>query len=89
MTWHEPGELVQECDEIGVMRRPGALIDLAGLEKEIPGLTAKVRYVDAPLLEIASNEIRKRAATGKPFRYYVPAAVYDYIVDRELYTGHL
>ncbi len=84
-TWHEPQQLVAECHEIGVMRRPGALIDLASLEKQIPGLTIKVRYVDAPLLEIASHEIRKRVANGQPFRYYVPKGVYEYIREKGLY----
>ncbi len=84
-TWHEPGQLVAACDEIGVMRRPGARLDLAGLEKNIPGLTAKIRFVDAPLLEIASHEIRKRAAEGQPFRYYVPTAVYEFILEKGLY----
>ena len=86
-TWHDPGELVAACDEIGVMRRPGTRLDLANLEKKIPGLTAKVRFVDAPLLEIASHEIRKRATEGQPFRYYVPPAVYEYIVEKGVY-GH-
>ena len=84
-TWHEPGKLVEECDEIGVMRRPDDSIDLTGLEQQIPGITAKVRFVDAPLLEIASHEIRKRAAENRPFRYYVPAGVYAYIVETGLY----
>ncbi len=84
-TWHQPEELVAECDEIGVMRRPGVLTDPSALEKEIPGLTARVHFVDAPLLEISSNDIRRRAAEGRPFRYFVPPAVYDYILHKNLY----
>ena len=84
-TWHRPRELVSACAGIGVMRRPGDLIDLTGLEAKIPGLGAKVRYVDAPLLEIASHEIRERAAAGLPFRYYVLPEVYKYIVEHRLY----
>jgi nicotinate-nucleotide adenylyltransferase len=84
-TWHEPAELVAASDEIGVMRRPGSRLDLADLEKKIPGLAAKIRFVDAPLLEIASHEIRKRAADGQPFRYYVSPAVYEYILEKGLY----
>ncbi len=85
LTWHEPQQVVAECDEIGVMRRPGVTIDLSSLEKQFAGITAKVRFVDAPLLEIASHQIRKRAAEGRPFRYYVPEAVYQYIVEKGLY----
>ncbi|MGE5073186.1 MAG: nicotinate-nucleotide adenylyltransferase [Anaerolineae bacterium] len=86
-TWHEPDTLVAECDEIGVMRRPGDFVDLGSIEKQLPGITAKVRFVDAPLLEIASHEIRRRAANGLPFRYYVPSAVYSYIVEKGLYRS--
>ncbi len=86
-TWYEPAQLVAECSEIGVMRRPGALIDLDSLEKGIPGITAKVRFVDAPLLDIASHEIRKRVAEGLPFRYYVTKPVYEYILEHRLYQA--
>jgi nicotinate-nucleotide adenylyltransferase len=86
-TWHAPVQLVAESDEIGVMRRPGVSIDLSNLEGKIPGVTAKVRSVEAPLLDIASHEIRRRVADGRPFRYYVPEAVYAYIVKRELYLN--
>ena len=88
-TWHHPVDLVAACDEIGVMRRPDVSIDLSSLEKDLPGIVAKVRFVDAPLLEIASHEIRKRAAEGQPFRYYVPSGVYEYIMLKQLYRkGH-
>jgi nicotinate-nucleotide adenylyltransferase len=84
-TWHCPPDLVAELRFIGVMRRPGDSIDLPALEKIIPGLTAKVRFVDAPLLDIAAHEIRQRVADGRPFRYFLPPAVYDYIVEHNLY----
>lgn len=85
--WHDPLELIASCAEIGVMRRPVDAIDLPALEEKLPGLTSKVKFVDAPLLEIASHEIRERASGGRPFRYYVPAAVYGYILDHHLYQA--
>ncbi|TSA48083.1 MAG: nicotinate (nicotinamide) nucleotide adenylyltransferase [Chloroflexi bacterium] len=84
-AWHRPIDLVAELCFFGVMRRPGDSIDLPALEKIIPGLAAKVRYVDAPLLDIAAHEIRQRVADGRPFRYFLPQAVYDYIVEHNLY----
>jgi nicotinate-nucleotide adenylyltransferase len=84
--WHNPVALVAACHQIGVMRRPGDSIDLSQLEKQIPGISAKVRFVDAPLLEIASHEIRQRVLTGLPFRYYLLPSVYDYIVAHKLYS---
>jgi nicotinate-nucleotide adenylyltransferase len=84
-AWHNPTGLVAALRFIGVMRRLGDSIDLPALEKIIPGLSAKVRYVDAPLLDIAAHEIRQRVADGHPFRYFLPPAVYDYILEHNLY----
>ena len=61
-TWHRPLDLLAALQFIGVMRRPDDSIDLPRLERTIPGLTAKVHFVDAPLLDIAAHEIRLRAA---------------------------
>jgi nicotinate-nucleotide adenylyltransferase len=84
-TWHEPREIVYAAHWVGVMRRPGEEPNLRELEQELPGITSKVHYVDAPLLEIASREIRTRVADGRPYRYYVPAPVYRYINEHHLY----
>jgi nicotinate-nucleotide adenylyltransferase len=83
--WHRPKELVQACHWIGVMRRPGEQENFSVLEDELPGISLKVHYVDAPLLEIASREIRTRIASGRPFRYYLHPAVYEYIENNHLY----
>jgi nicotinate-nucleotide adenylyltransferase len=83
--WHRPAEVVAACDEIGVMRRPGDEINLSTLEDALPGLASKVRFVDAPLLEISSHEIRERVMREQPFRYYVPLAVHDFIIKRGLF----
>ena len=84
-TWHRPADLVSACHYLGVMRRPGDAIHLPDLEALLPGITHKVRFVDAPLVEISSREIRQRVAEGSPFRYFLPAAVYDYILEHNLY----
>lgn len=85
--WHEPEALVQAASEIGVMRRPGDKVDLSKLARALPAVPAKVRFYDAPLLEIASHEIRLRRRLGQPFRYFLPPSVYDYIVQHDLYRG--
>jgi len=83
--WHEPQKLVYACHWIGVMRRPYDKSNLAELESQLPGISSKVHYVDAPLLEIASREIRSRIAEGKSVRYYLPTNVYEYINQHHLY----
>jgi len=84
-TWHEPQQLVYAAHWVGVMRRPGEEPDLKELESELPGITSKVHYVNAPLLEIASREIRNRVASGQPYRYYLPYPVFHYINEHDLY----
>jgi len=84
-TWHRPKELLYACHWVGVMRRPGESANLEELERELPGISSKVHYVDAPLLEIASREIRSRIANGRPFRYYLSDPVYYYINQHHLY----
>lgn len=84
-TWHRPADLVSACHEIGVIRRPGDSVDLSALERSVPGTQAKVRFVEAPLLEISSSDIRRRIRAGQPFRYYVSQSVYEYILNNKLY----
>ena len=84
-TWHNPADLVAVCHEIGVMRRPGESIQLSMLETALPGITDKVQFVEAPLLQISSREIRRRIAEGWEFRYFLPPAVYEYIQTHNLY----
>jgi len=83
--WHRPADFVSACSLIGMMRRPGDKVQLFDLEKGLPGLRSKVRFVDAPLLDIAARDIRARIADGRPFRYYLPERVYEYIEVHGLY----
>ena len=84
-TWHRPADLVAACHEIGVIRRPGDSIDLSAWEQQVPGTQAKVRFVDAPLLDISSSAIRRRIRENLPFRYYLSPSVYEYIQKHQLY----
>ncbi len=83
--WRRPAELLAACAALGVMLRPGAQPDLAALEAALPGISAKLELVDAPLLEISSSQIRRRVREGGHFRFYVPGAVYELILGRGLY----
>ena len=84
-AWYHPEELVAAAYAFGVMRRPGDEIDVETLEKSLPGLKAKVRFIETPQLEISSSSIRDRIASGGHFRYYLTAGVFDYIRQNLLY----
>ena len=84
-TWHTPGEFLANCDALGVMYRPGREVDLAALEQLLPGVSAKVAFIQAPRLEIASSHIRQWVAEGRAYRYYLPEGVYRLIEAQKLY----
>ncbi len=83
--WRHPQALIDCLTGLGVMRRPEDFVDLPRLERALPGITAKVHFFNAPLLEIASSDIRARAANGRHFRYFLPPAVYAIIQKLHLY----
>lgn len=84
-AWHRPQDFVRACHALGVMRRPGDVIDLASIEALLPGISAKVEFIEAPLLEISSSQIRQRVADGRPYRYYLQEPVFRIIQSRRLY----
>ncbi len=84
-TWHDPASFVNAVDEIGVMRRPGDEVDPAALERALPGVMDKVRWIRAPLIEISAYDIRLRAKQGRSFRYYLLPGVYEVVVEKGLY----
>lgn len=86
-AWRLPADLVAEVSRIGVMRRPGDPFDLSALEEKIPGLTEKVVFIDAPLQDLASREIRRRVTNGEVYRCYVLPSVSEYIEEKHLYRG--
>ena len=85
LTWYQPAEFVKGCHVLGVMRRPGNRPDLKGLETRIPGLTHKIRFFDAPSVDVSASSIRDRIRAGRPFQDDVHPAVYKLIEERQLY----
>lgn len=81
-TWHRPTEILAQCEVLGVMRRPGAQVDLEALEKELPGLAKKVRFFEAPFIGVSGRDIRARVREGRPYRYLMPPAVLE-VIERE------
>ncbi len=83
--WYHPEELLERAVSLGVMRRPKDGVDLTALERRLPGITTRIKFITAPLLEISSSQIRQRVSHGQPFRYYLPPAVYQLILTYGLY----
>jgi len=83
--WYHPQEVVARADELGVMRRPGVKVDLDALERQASGIQAKIRFIQAPLIEISSTLVRQRAAEGLPFRHFLVPETYHLIQIAQLY----
>jgi nicotinate-nucleotide adenylyltransferase len=86
-SWHKPMEFLETCHAVGVMRRPGDQVDLRALEDILPGVSSKVKFVEAPLLDMSASAIREKIASGLPYRYYLPGDVYRIIRETGIYDN--
>lgn len=83
-SWHEPLELL-ELATLAVAERPGsdrgvvleALATLGGLER--------VRFLDAPLIDVSSSRAREQAAAGESIERLVGSDVAEYVAEHALY----
>jgi nicotinate-nucleotide adenylyltransferase len=86
--WREPRRILQLAG-ILVMERPGHILPPTEQLRAQFGLAEaeelRVQILDAPLIDIASRDLRQRAAEGRSIRYLVPRAVECYIQERRLY----
>ncbi len=56
-----------------------------GYEIDVDNLPDSVRFVNAPLVELSSTWIRNGLAEGRNINIFLPAGVYDYICQNNLY----
>lgn len=77
-TWYHPEEIVEEATVV-VGSRPVNTVGSSPVFKD------KVRFLDMPLMQISSTDIRDRVKDGRPIRYLVPKTVEDYIYENGLY----
>ena len=46
----------------------------------------KIKILDAPKIEISSDEIRKKMKEGVDIKSYLPKVVYEYIIEKRLFN---
>jgi nicotinate-nucleotide adenylyltransferase len=86
--WYRP-EQIAALASLLVMVRPGTPTltreELAARLGVAAESVRGVATVEAPQIDIASRDLRARAAAGRSLRYLVPNAVEAYIKDKRLY----
>ena len=78
-TWHDPDGILAQCTVVAGSR---ATDQTDG----DPRLVERLRFIDTPIIEFSSTQIRKRLAQGLPVRYMIPEAVEAHIRAKGLYT---
>lgn len=86
--WVQPRRIL-ELATLVVMPRPGwelaeldSLRESLALEADFP---LRLQLVHAPLIDVASRDLRARIAQGRSVRYMIPRAVEAYIAEKGLY----
>jgi len=86
LSWRSFEEVFKICEFIAVLR-PGndkkAFYNQMEYLKDTYGV--KIHFIDAPLIEISSTEIRGRVKQGRSIKYLVPESVEEYIESNKLY----
>ncbi|MCA9858859.1 MAG: nicotinate-nucleotide adenylyltransferase [Thermomicrobiales bacterium] len=82
--WYEPLKLFDHADLL-VGLRPHSVFDEDELWAALPPARSQTHFVDIPLIEISSTEVRHRVSRQLPIDYLVPRAVQDYIERTGLY----
>ncbi|HMS71753.1 MAG TPA: nicotinate-nucleotide adenylyltransferase [Baekduia sp.] len=76
-SWREP-ETILKLARLAVVERED--IDDDSIRRALAGLgRARISFFEMPRCDISSTAIRRRAATGRSLRYYVPDAVAEEI----------
>ena len=88
--WRDPRGIVSRA-ELLVMARPGSPPIDEGEFRRALALTEadelRLRVIDAPLIDIASRDIRRRVAEGRSVRYLLPRAIEVFVAERRLYAA--
>ena len=85
LTWYKPERLIRLC-RLAVVKRPGYDVDIKELDRLLPGIASRVQFINSPLIDVASCDIRRRVREGLSIKYQVPEAVERYIYEHGVYS---
>lgn len=84
--WKESHQVLKSCHLV-VYNRPCCNNKKVEQEAQFlrEAMGACIHFVEGPLLDISSTDIRRRVRAGKSIRYLVPQKVEEYIYDKLIY----
>jgi len=82
--WREPQALLGLADLAVAAREDAAREEVLGA---LSALTARVAFLEMPMVEISSSMVRERVAEGRPVEELVGPAVAEYIAEHDLYRA--
>lgn len=82
-AYDKRAELASLCRLLVACRGEADPAQLAAWRAAVP--EAEIEAIDCPVSDLSSTLVRDRVAAGKPYRYLVPAKVYDLIEELRLY----
>jgi len=85
--WKDPAKLVKLCFVVVAPRQGYEPPVLETLEKDIPGLSQRVIFMNGPQLDVSASEIRGRVAKGLSINHLVPESINRYIKQQGLYRS--
>ena len=86
-NWYQPLRVL-ELAGLLVVTRPGSIVLTAEQLRtrlHAPEAVPRLQVIETPQIDIASHDLRRRAADGRSLRYFLPRAVECYINDKKLY----
>jgi len=83
--WRDPARIINMCTLVAVPRPGWPQPSLKALEKDIPGISKRVVFLDSPRVDISATVIREKVARGESIDHLVPGPVADYIKKHGLY----
>ena len=84
--WHAPERFLDLCTPVVFARTDHGAAGLDELEHRLPGVKNRATFLEGPVIEISSTDIRRRVALGESIRYLVPTPVERFITEHGLYS---
>jgi nicotinate-nucleotide adenylyltransferase len=84
-TWRDAHKLAKLANFVGLNRPRSANLRTSLVGKELRAAGFRTLFVEAPLFELSSSDIRTRIRGNRSVRYLIPPAVLEYIESAGLY----